>query len=124
MSCAEVFLAKLCERDITVHYKPLKNNLAGAYSASQNTVYIDTSLSACEERCTLAHEYVHAVRGHTGAQPDYVEARVDEEAARLLIDVEEYRQAERVYGSHPNVLAEELDVTPRYVIAFQRTLAI
>lgn len=121
MSSVEVFLERLADEGVAVEYKRL-GGLAGGFDAERRIVWIDPSLSERELACTLAHEYVHVQRGHIGRQSKDVECRVDEGAARLLIDMDEYRQAERVYGSHPYILAEELGVLPRYVTAFQRTL--
>lgn len=123
MSSVEVFLARLAAEGVAVEYKRL-GGLAGGFDAERRIVWIDPSLSERELTCTLAHEYVHVQCGHVGRQSRDVECRVDEEAARLLIDVKDYARAEQVLGHHPSVLAEELDVLPRYVAAFQRTLTV
>lgn len=75
------------------------------------------------QKCVLAHELVHVVRGDKGAQHPGVERLVDREAARLLIPCAEYALAERVYGPNRYRLAEELHVTQHTISAYQSLLA-
>ena len=68
----------------------------------------------------MAHEASHAYHGD--ALPSKArEARADEEAARLLINVDQYAALERV---NDNIwwLAQELGVMPWVVVAFRKYL--
>lgn len=87
---------------------------------------MDNRLSSrpTEAVCALAHEYVHAMRGDDGPQPEWVEKLCDEAAAKMLISPAEYALTENVYGSHPAQLAVELGVTQQIITAYQRTLRV
>ncbi|EPD70823.1 hypothetical protein HMPREF1219_00118 [Corynebacterium pyruviciproducens ATCC BAA-1742] len=89
------------------------------------TISLRLGMSDTQTLCALAHELGHAVHGdppgHTGA----CERRADLFAARLLIDPDEYRRAEAIYGTAPARLAEELGVTQHLLCVwktiFERT---
>lgn len=88
-----------------------------------NIVWLNTKLSDTQRIACLAHELAHIQLGHHGCQPDHIERVVDEKAALMLVNIDDYAQAERIYGAHPGILARELN-QPLWVIeAFQRVLA-
>lgn len=90
---------------------------------NRRTILLDIRLSRVEERCTLAHELVHAERGPF---PRWATAReeaaVDAEAARRLIPLDALGEA-LAWSLHPTVAAEELDVDPPTLEALLRNLA-
>ena len=119
-----IALETMCEaQGLKVEYKSLPEGLMGAYRHDRSIIYIDPRLSGMHTLATLAHEYVHALSGHDGPQPEAVERRVDEKAAMLLVSPVLYEQAEVLYGAHPGAIAKELGL-PRWVIeAWQRVVA-
>lgn len=70
----------------------------------------------------LGHELVHAWRGDVGCQDEAVEARGDEDAAWLIIDVEEYARAELLCDGLVGAMACELGVPAWLVEGFRRGL--
>lgn len=115
MGVTEEDLINACT-DLGVHVVFVPLDLAGAYVHELNLILIDSRLPASSQRATLAHEYVHALRGHDGPQEPHIEARVDREAARLLISPAEYALAERLHEGNAVGIAEELGV-PAWVVA-------
>lgn len=101
----------------------LPMRVAERYIPAVGVIALDSRLTWVEARCTLAHEYCHYVAGHECSQDAHVEARVDEQAARLLVSVAEYALAEHLVGNDTHLLGEELGLTVRYVEAFRRSLA-
>lgn len=119
----EAFEAACNSIAVQVEYCPLPDGLRGCYKHPDRLIIIDSRLSTMHTLATLAHEYVHALSGHDGPQPEAVERRVDEKAAMLLVSPVLYEQAEAVYGAHPGAIAKELGL-PRWVIeAWQRVVA-
>lgn len=112
--------AQAAREGITVH----ETRIVGAWGLwdyDKRAIFLDRDLTVRQKASTLAHELVHARWGHRGCQPDAIERRVDEEAARLLITPERYAQAEYLTGSsEPGALAVELDVSIWVVEAWQR----
>ena len=90
---------------------------------NRRTILLDIRLSRVEERCTLAHELVHAERGPF---PRWLTTReesvVDAKAARRLIPLDALGEA-LAWSLHPSVAAEELDVDPSTLEALLRDLA-
>lgn len=90
---------------------------------SRRLILLDIRLGRVEERCTLAHEIVHAERGPF---PHWLTAReeavVNAEAARRLIPLDALGEA-LAWSLHPAVAAEELDVDPPTLEALLRDLA-
>lgn len=96
--------------------------LAGAYYRDEGLIVIDSRPSAAVQRAVLAHEYVHATLGHDGPQEAHIEARVDRQAARLLVSPAEYILAERLYGADVEMIGEELGVPVWVVVAYREGL--
>nr|DAO73741.1 MAG TPA: HTH-type transcriptional regulator [Caudoviricetes sp.] len=94
----------------------------GACRWSRRSILLDIRLSGIEERCTLAHELVHAERGPF---PCWLTTReesiVDAKAARRLIPLDALGEA-LAWSLHPTVAAEELDVDPPTLEALLRNL--
>lgn len=108
--------------DAGVHVVFLPYPKPGVYWHAQRLIVIDARLSPRWQRCTLAHEAVHAWYGHEGPCGPEVEAWVDEQAAGLLVAAESYRVAEGIHGPDVHAIADELDVTDWIIHAYQRTL--
>lgn len=92
--------------------------LAGAYYHDTGLIVIDSRLPETSQRATLAHEYVHALRGHDGPQSASMERCVDRQAARLLISPAEYALAEHLHEGNAAGIAEELGVPVWVVVAY------
>ncbi|WP_341741341.1 hypothetical protein [Trueperella pyogenes] len=96
----------------------------GAYHHPTATIWLDCSLASCPRQAlgVLAHEYVHALRGHDGPQSASVERCVDRQAARLLISPAEYALAERLHEGNAVGIAEDLGVPVWVVEAYRQAL--
>ncbi|QOR47535.1 ImmA/IrrE family metallo-endopeptidase [Trueperella pecoris] len=107
---------------VGVHVVFVPFPLAGAYYHDTGLIVIDSRLPTASQRATLAHEYIHALRGHDGPQEAHIEARVDREAASLLVSPAEYELAERLHGANTAAIAEELTLPTWAITAYQATL--
>lgn len=105
----------------------LNGSMLGAYSRSGRIIALSAGMNDRQRRCVLAHEISHA--RHDDLSPcdwDHrrgvaMERRADMEAARMLIDGDEYRELELVYDS-PLRIAQELDVSLWVVEAYREWL--
>lgn len=103
-----------------VTFTRLHANLAGYYHYGR--IYINDRLERSPHLpFILAHELAHARRGDTGHQPETVERLCDEEAAWLIIDLEDYKSAECACES-VGAIARFLDMPYRAIEAYQRAL--
>ena len=117
------FEALAAQEGLLIKEIAMPSNRRGAYDHHRQTIYLAKNLPMRHRVATLAHEYHHHLRGHTGPQPQHVEDSVDEAAAKMIIDPDAYARAETAVGSHPGALAVELD-TPKWIVeAWQRILA-
>lgn len=115
-------LITACARvDVHVVFVPFP--LAGAYYHDDGLIVIDSRLPTASQRATLAHEYVHALRGHDGCQSASVERCVDRQAARLLISPAEYALAERLHEGNAVGVADELHLPTWTVDAYRQWLS-
>lgn len=100
---------------VPVEYGRLRDGRKGEYRHRESRIVLRPGMSRRQERCTLAHEIQHAlaadVRSVFGLVNARQEARADIRAAQMLIDLDEYRAAERLHGPHSGAIADELDVT-------------
>lgn len=105
---------------VGVFYTHLKR-VCGGYDTDSQRVWIDYAVArnSILFRCTLAHEYIHVLRGDNGPQPSLVEQYCDRNAMKMLISDVEYEQAELVTGGNVWDLAQELGVTVDYVRLYQ-----
>lgn len=120
MFTVEQMLELVVSEDYTLTFEPLPNNLAGYHQAGH--IHINDKLEQ-DSRLPfiLAHELAHARRGDTDHQPETVERLCDEEAAWLIIDLEEYKSAECACES-VGAIARFLDMPYRAIEAYQRAL--
>ena len=107
---------------VHVAFLPLED--AGLYIHSRRLIVVESRLPETLQRATLAHEYVHALRGHVGPQSASVERLVDREAARLLISPAEYALAEYMHEGNTVGIAEELGVPVWVVEAYRERLVL
>ncbi|WP_461004603.1 M78 family metallopeptidase domain-containing protein [Trueperella pyogenes] len=96
----------------------------GTYHHPTATIWLDYALASYPRQAlgVLAHEYVHALRGHDGPQSASMERCVDRQAARLLISPAEYALAERLHEGNAVGIAEELGVPVWVVVAYREVL--
>lgn len=108
--------ARRCEVTVALSY--LEPPLRGHYDHRTGEIIIDIRLTEEERKEALAHELGHALYRDDCSTPA-TEKRAWRRAAELLIDVDEYRAAERL-DPHPVAIAAELGVTRRIVRIFQK----
>lgn len=114
------------ELGVAVEYTPPLTGRAGEYHHHTHRINLLPGMSPRKEAWVLAHELAHAIRGDTLTGVEAFDKRcermADETAATMLIDIDDYEQAENLYGTDPGVLAYQLDVTPECVQVFQSML--
>ena len=81
------------------------------WDPTTGTVWIDAALGERAASAALAHELEHVRRGHAGPQPP---------VARRFVDPGRYARAEGLVGPDPALIADELDLPPWVVEAWQR----
>lgn len=100
---------------------PLNNDETGYYDDSTHTILLDESLND-RQKCTLAHELVHA-KHHDSNHDKRTEARTIRETANWLIDPLEYALVEQLYEGNGTLMALELDITMQVLDDYQHILA-
>lgn len=108
---------------ITVRTTPLPHQYLGFWHPDTSSIWVADHLTYAEQRCAIAHELEHARLGHDRPQPPAIERTIDEHAAHRLVTPDAYARAEAIVGSDPYLLADELDITVRFVHAWQRLFA-
>lgn len=114
-------------RGVRVEYTDLSHlGRAGDCHAPTHHIRLQPGMLYRKERSVLAHELAH---DHYGDVPDMFgnlskrqEDRADEWAAHFLIDINEYKYAEELHGTHTEAIARELCVLNKLVVAYERTL--
>ena len=94
-----------------------------AHIRDDDVVVINDARSYLLQRAALAHECGHRVHRHVhavGAREARQEWQADEYAANLLFGPGEYARAEAMYGPDVALLARELGVPARLVLAWRR----
>jgi Zn-dependent peptidase ImmA (M78 family) len=95
----------------------------GEYRHSERLIVLAPGMSHREARSTLAHEIQHAVAGDLptpfGPVHRRQEIRARRGAAHLLIDADEYAEAEKLRDGHVRSIAADLEVTWRIVADWQ-----
>lgn len=98
----------------------------GGYRPDENVVRLRPGLSRRAARTVLAHEVGHHALGHRPTRFGPVlgrqERAANEWAARHLISLSDYREAEYLRDGHLASIAFELDVLPVLVESFQSIL--
>ncbi|EHK86418.1 hypothetical protein AK37_01682 [Rhodococcus pyridinivorans AK37] len=89
------------------------------YYPSHRCIVLKSGLRQRDAVSALGHELGHHHYGHRCALDDLLHAKqerqADEFAAQLLITPAEYREAERLHGTHEGAIAHHLGVTVRIV---------
>lgn len=111
-------LLTACHR-LGVHVAYVPYPLAGAYFHAERLIILDARLSPAEQLATLAHEYVHALCGHSCTQSSIVEHLTDRRAAHLLINPQQYASAESLHEGNLASIADELGLPLWIVRAYQ-----
>jgi len=93
---------------VTVIRTPLDH--ARGYTDGCGRIWVDPRQTYVEQTCTLAHELLHVIHGHVGAQPDHVEEEVRRATARWLVP---WHRVLEVVGDQLTLydMAEALSVT-------------
>lgn len=65
----------------------ITKRLPGLYGCTNgtDTIWLDSRLTAVEQRCVLTHEILHVVHGHTAEQPHHIEDQIHAATARWLV---------------------------------------
>lgn len=99
---------------------------AGGYLPGDRTIRLQRGLHSDDHRSVLAHELGHFVLGHEPVGPGIVQDRQEraasEWAAKRLISLAAYRDAEAHRGGHIASMAHDLEVHPHLVIAYREML--
>ncbi|MFS3128683.1 ImmA/IrrE family metallo-endopeptidase [Nocardioides sp. Bht2] len=115
----DLLYAHAADLGLRVEWADLGPRRRGQYCDESREVTLNHRLSRSQATATLAHEIGHAVFGDRCTSPK-VERRADEYGASLIINVKDYKRAERLVGSHVGALADELEVTAKMVEAWRR----
>ena len=110
---------------VTITSRVLPENICGLYDAETNLILIDPRMTYAQKRSTLVHELVHWAHGDTGCNPlssGKEETRARRETARILIDREQYAEAEVLYDGDAYAIACDLDVTVQTVQDYKTLL--
>lgn len=95
----------------------------GGYRPDDRVVRLRPGLPVRAARSVLAHEIAHHVLNHNptpfGPLRKRQERAANEWAARLLIDLDDYKTAELIRDGHVPSMAFDLEVVPELVTAFQ-----
>ncbi len=121
------YLFDLAEmQGVSIEYVPLRNR-DGEYRDDLKRIRLREGMTYRLTRWTLAHELGHAAFGDVPSmfEPENArqERRADEWAALRLIDLEQYREVEKLREGHVPSMAHDLDIVTKGVTAFQRILA-
>lgn len=103
---------------VSVHVAHLPPEYRGYYDRESKIVVYGFDLTPIERRSVLAHELGHAFYDHDCDGGTRAEQAADLYAAYLLIDPEQYRQAEAIDPS-VDAIADELGVLPRLVRIYE-----
>lgn len=91
--------------------------VSGHYVDVEHRIYLQAGQPARQERCTLAHELVHAEKRDAPLTDLWEHRRrersTDRAAARRLIDVADLAEALIAHGGRPRLVAIDLNVTER-----------
>lgn len=114
-------------RGVRIEYCDLSHlRRLGDFDSATKHIRLQVGMLHRLERSVLAHELAHEFYADEpsifGGRSRRCEDRADEWAAHFLIDHDEYRLAEEKFADHTLWIAQELDVTERLVIAYERTL--
>lgn len=112
--------------DVTVEYCELGDDRDGDYCHEDRHLRVQHDLPFRRYRSTIGHETAHAVFGDAPSRFGPIRAkqerRADEWAALRLIDLDDYREAERRHDGHIEAMAIALSVTVELVEAYQAVL--
>jgi len=98
----------------------------GGYSHARGQIRLHRKMSERTARSVLAHEIGHAIYGHvpTHFGPIHLrqERQADQWAAKHLITIDAYQEAEARRDGHVPSMAYDLNVIPELVEVFQTIL--
>lgn len=104
---------ELCTTDLHLEWRELSHGRVGEYEHATRTIRLDPRMGETQRRAVLCHELRHAAAGdipqRSSRRNAAQEARADDAAARLLIDVEDLGEAMRELDD-TDAVAAMLDV--------------
>lgn len=111
--------------DVVVEFAPLANR-DGEYRDDLRRIRLREDMSERLMRWKFGHELGHAVHGHRpdmfGGTSARQEREANEWAARLLIDLDRFREIELLRGGHVASMAHDFGIVSDGILAFQRML--
>lgn len=113
----QLLLAEAARLGVGIAYAALPAPRRGFYSPTKSLIVLSTALTLLQRWETLAHELGHAYYGHDCTSPTN-EAQAWRRAAFLTVDPARYAIAESIHP-HPSAIANELDLTPALIEAWQ-----
>ena len=106
---------ELSHSDITLEWTPPPDGALGHYWHRERVILLHPGMPRRQARSVLCHELRHAEHGDVTTGNRYHDARqevrADREAARLLITLDDLRQAVAIHGHHLSACAVELRVS-------------
>ncbi|SDQ04922.1 ImmA/IrrE family metallo-endopeptidase [Leucobacter chromiiresistens] len=102
---------------VGVAFASLPAHRRGAYLDDQRLILLNDRLDLVQQRESCAHELGHCKYGDRCSSPE-AEARAWIYAAKLLVNLEAYRNAE-LEDPHPLAIAQKLRTTRRIVLLYQ-----
>lgn len=103
----------------TVHLAHLPEGMRAHCDVFRREILVDINLTMGEKKEALAHELGHYRYGHT-CSTESNERRAFRHAARLLVDVEDYRAAAALHPGDTAAIADELNLPRRIVRVFEK----
>lgn len=122
----DVIWSTLDSLGVAVEVCELPEDIDGEYVHAERLIRLQRCMSTRPYRSTLAHECAHAVYldypspfGPVRAKQEH---RAQAWAALMLINLDEYRDAERTHGGNAEAIAVDLRVTTDLVDAYRALL--
>lgn len=104
-----------------VAFAYLEPPMLGHCDVERGEILVHLPLTEAQRKEVLAHELGHYREGHTCSTPEN-ERRADRHAARLLVNLADYRAAAALHPADPGAIADELGVTRRIVRIYEKEL--
>lgn len=100
----------------------MSGGIMGCYDRENNAIIINRGMTYRRKRCALVHELVHWSNLDTMCGwliDNRIEHRTRRKTAQLLVNLDEYKQAEIAYDGNIGLMASDLDVTKQVVEDYQ-----
>jgi Zn-dependent peptidase ImmA (M78 family) len=104
----------------------LRGTRWGEYHHGERVIVLRCGMTELQQRCTMAHELVHAERGEVTTGEQVLDARQERRADRIaalrLVTWTDYVRACRTHRHERALVADELRVTNQILRAYEREL--